>query len=99
MRRLFLCLTATLVLLGCGSSSSEYPDPVLTPDEVMEAVTEHVASSGTQLEDYDLNRIGFNYVSRNWSVGFSGKSGIVGDHFWVIVSDTNINEISLERGL
>jgi hypothetical protein len=99
MRRIVFLLIATFLFAACESSSSNYPDPNLSPDEVLTAVTEYVADRGTQLGDYDLDRIAFDYASRRWSVGFSGKSGIVGDHFWVIVSDQNISEISLVPGL
>ncbi len=99
MRSFLLTMLAGLILAGCESGSVSYPDPNLTPDQVMAAVSEYLMDQGTQLEDYEVNRIGFDYVDRDWMVGFDGKSLIIGDHFFVTVSDEDINDISLIPGL
>jgi hypothetical protein len=99
MRKLVLGTVVGLFVFGCEADSSTYPNPDLTPDEVLAAVTEYLVNRETQLEDYEINLIGFDYVDRDWRVGFDGKSGIVGDHFWVTVSDDDISDISLQPGL
>ena len=99
MRNVLLGTLVSLFLSGCEADSNTYPDPVLTPDEVLVAVTEYLVKRETRLEDYEINLIGFDYVDRDWRVGFDGKSGIVGDHFWVTVSDNDISDISLQPGL
>jgi len=88
-----------LFLFGCEADSSTYPEPDLTPDEVLAVVSEYLVIHETKLDDYETNLIGFDYVDRDWRVGFDGKRGIVGDHFWVTVSDADISDISLQPGL
>ncbi len=99
MRSFLFGTVVSLFLFGCEADSNTYPEPNLTPDEVLAIVSEYLVNRETQLEDYEINLIGFDYVDRDWRVGFDGKSLIIGDHFWVTVSDADIGDISLQPGL
>ncbi len=86
-------------LIACEAKSNAYPPPRLTPDEVLVAVTAYLEERETQLDNYEISLVGFNYTNRSWGVGYDGISLTIGDHFWVKVSDDDISEISLVPGL
>ncbi len=99
LRNLLIGMTLGLCLPGCEADSTVYPVPESSPDDVLVVVEEYLVDQGTKLDDYEINLIGFDYVDRSWRVGFDGKSNIIGDHFWVIVSDEDTSQISLQPGL
>jgi hypothetical protein len=85
------------LLAACGEESSEYPPPILVPENVKSAATGFLEQQQVEVADYELELLGFDYVKRTWRLRFSGKSGVLHDTYWLVVADDNINEISLRE--
>lgn len=86
-------------MTGCAAGSIDYPQPVLRPDQVIGAVTEHLDDSDVELTDYELESFGFDYIGREWLLMYSAKNLGIGDHFGVQVSDEDFDRVSLIPGL
>ena len=95
MRKTIFSLLAVLILGACTEGSSDYPAPSLAPAEVVSAAGVFLEEQDIDVAEYRLEKLGFDYVTRNWTLHFEGKSGVIHDYYFVKIEDDNINEISL----
>ncbi len=95
MRETLFILLAVLILGACAEDSSDYPPPSLGPDEVVAAASIFLAEQEIDVAKYHLGDLGFNYVTRKWTLHFESKSGVIHDYYFVKIEDGNISEISL----
>ena len=98
MKKLLVSVFVLSLLAACGEEFSEYPPPILVPENVKSAATGFLEQQQqVEVADYELELLGFDYVKRTWRLRFSGKSGVLHDTYWLVVADDNINEISLRE--
>ena len=91
-------LAAIAVLGACQRDSAAFADPVNSAEDVLKVATDHMASEGTVIEDYELDALMYDYVDKEWSIFYSRKSLAIGGHFTVLVSDSDINKITVVPG-
>ena len=98
VRSLILSFT-WIIVAGCDVGRTDYPAPELVPEEVVAVATEYLTARQTKLDDYDLESLGFDYIDREWHLMYWGKSGVIGDHFALKISDEDKSNISVIPGL
>lgn len=99
MRKFIAMLAAITVLGACQCGPDVFADPVHSAGDVLKVATDHMASRGMVMENYELDALTYDYVDKEWSLFYSGKSLGVGDHFTVRISDSDTNKITVVPGL
>ena len=81
---LLICFAGTST--GADEVRIELHKPRVDANTALQLMTDFVISRGTDLQEYNLVGITFNYFQNNWSAMWEAKQPVIGGHFMVIMS-------------
>lgn len=92
-------VSLALVVGGCEADPSSYEQPEHSAAAIRDRAEAHLTSTGTTVGNYDLEGLSFDYLNRRWTLMYSGKTLLIGNHFAVRLSDEDPEKIEVVKGL